>query len=468
MAKETIYVVVRPDGASMRMTEMQMKKMLLDGIHKPTKKARSTAQELGADFAKIPRRLIVAGGAALAFSATVGMIKRGIEGWNQALTQSKEILDSTVKSSRNLLQMLPAEEAARAYPELIREAKISPLWFRELAAIREGVYSLMTPEKGFGPAQRREAEMVARGFVRARGVLPEDIVEALGKAQFAFPGVSPTQMGNMFTVLMTQSAFIGTKLQELLPSLTKAYGPAAAIGMRPEDVLALTTVMTQYAGQPARATQAVAGIIQKLSANPILRRRLGITPGMGPEQIMGRLGQALEEGMTLTELVPGMGMRYAGRAALAFRPKGMREQAAMAALYREARVTPGIMERARWEERLRTIPELRAYELQQIAAEIPQLKGLERPRVIAETARALMEAFYAETTEGGRRGTFAAWVRRRGFGAAALVGGERWAVEDPSVEQIMNVLEETYQRRGPTPEGTPINVNEGEFNAEWD
>lgn len=390
-----------------------------------TEKTTRAAKGITSEFEKIPRRMIVAGGAALMFSATIGGIRRGIEAWNMALDQTREKLNAAVSATQNLIQMMPPGAARAGFPELIGEAKTSPLLLGELAAIREGVYSLLTPEKGFTGAQRREAEAVGRAFVRARGLPPAAIVEALGKAQFAFPATSARQMGNIFSGVMTQAAFIGENLQQLLPQMTKGFGPAAEMGMDPAQFMALMTVMTQYAGTPARAAQGVGGILTAIQADPRLRARAGITAGMTPSEQLRQLHAAGLDVQTMVKA--GLGKRYAGRAALAFGEEGFAAQEQLTDLYRGYAARPGIMEHAEWQRRLAAEPYLRHYEMQRMTREMTELEALEPTRVRAATIDDMVDAQLAEMYPGTRAGQFARWWQKGVYNIGKLFAGEAGA-----------------------------------------
>lgn len=424
MAQYSMNMAVRDQGVLRVLTMMDKKMSKMQGSMARTNKYASGMSGL---MGKVGNRLLIAGGAALGFQATIGTITGMFQKWNEELDKSRQKLSETGSAVQNLMQMMPAGAAARAFPKLIQEAYVSPLTLPQLAAIRTGVYSLMTPEKGFTEEQRTLTRQAAGAFVRARGMPAAGITEALGKMQITMPGYTARQQANMMSVLMTQAAFIEGRLEEMLPQMTKVTPLAGTMGMDAPTMYALMTRMTEIAGEPSIAMRGLRGILTTLTTDERVRRRLGLTGRETPSEMFFKMQSA---GLTIPELTKaGFGKRDIALAAGLFAPEGWKTVEAMIPVYRRAARYPGLMEEEEWEKRLTAVPYMRRWEEQRTAAEQVELKGLAPLRVGRATLAARREAFIESVTEAGLGSL---WQRRllrqviypMGYVAAAMAGEE--------------------------------------------
>jgi len=363
----------------------------LDGIRRDLGSQRTRASGLVGEFEKIPRRMIVAGGAALAFGATVGLVRRAWGEVNAEIERSGMLLRQTQDASRELLTMLPAGARAGKQEALIAQARESPATFAQIAAGEAAVRS-MQAATGFSDEAAQVLMRHAEVTQRLRGGEMAQIGGTTGKMLGMFPEIGPTGIGNIYSYLQTAAGFQGTQLQEFMGQLSKGLGPGKAAGVDPALVFGLMATMSGIEGSPSRAAEGVGGLIKKLYT-PGVAKKLGVTEQqLEPMEFEQRMALALKksEGRGPGFWTQMFGEDYGGRIAVTIgNEEGRAQTARHRAAVREAAGQPGLVAGTDYSDRLATEWRFRKAERLARLAEREELRVLTRENVDKTEARAV-------------------------------------------------------------------------------
>ena len=414
----------------------------MDSIRRDMRATREHSRGIISEFEKIPRRMIVAGGASLALGLTVGALRRG---WTEVNAEIERVADSIVAASgaaSEFLTMLPAAQRAPASKELIQYAMESPAPLAQIAGTRAAVRS-MQATFGFSEEDAARLNQAAEYTYLQRGGDMARIGGTLGKMRGLFPQQSATAIANVYDWMQTNAGFAQEQLQEYMQQVSKAIGPGRAARVDLPLLFSMATALTGPEGTGSRASEGAGGIFKEMS-DPQFAKKLRVSPktfaAMDFEQRLGMV-QERGEGKDFDYWIRLFGKEYASRAAfLLGTPEGRTQMATFRQQIQEVMQRPELVTKTTYKERLEE-PVFRGAQKVERAREVPMLAPLLEPGGIRggeaeEEAKEIYERVYPQTGGGmnwiNRQSAFVDWKIDR------MLGGERFGMWSMKQGMILN------------------------------